>query len=51
VDSNERLIEDIRNLIKFYEGLGQSNPQLIVYVAKLYEELDKLTNDKNNNNE
>lgn len=46
MDSNERLIEDIRNLIKFYEGLGQTNPQLSVYISKLYEELDRLLNEQ-----
>jgi serine/threonine-protein kinase RIO1 len=46
--SNEKLIEDIKNLIKFYEGIGQSNPQLETYINKLYQELDKLTQEENN---
>jgi serine/threonine-protein kinase RIO1 len=49
--SNEKLIEDIKNLIKFYEGIGQSNPQLETYIKKLYQELDKLTQEENNKNE
>lgn len=44
--NNEKLIEDIKNLIKFYEGLGQTNPQLANYVGKLHEELAKLTNEQ-----
>lgn len=47
MDSNEKLIFDIKNLIKFYEGLGQTNPQLATYVSKLHEELNKLTNEQN----
>jgi geranylgeranyl pyrophosphate synthase len=43
MDSNEKLIEDIKNLIKFYEGLGQTNHQLETYIKKLYQELDKLS--------
>jgi hypothetical protein len=46
MNSNEKQIEDIRNLIKFYEGLGQTNPQLSVYISKLYEELDRLLNEQ-----
>ena len=46
MNSNEKQIEDIRNLIKFYEGLGQNNPQLLVYISKLYEELDRLLNEQ-----
>lgn len=51
MDNKDKLIEDIKNLIKFYDGLGQINPQLAVYVARLHEELDKLTKEKNENNE
>ena len=51
MNSNEKLIEDIKNLIKFYEGIGQSNPQLNTYIAKLYQELDKLTQEENSKNE
>jgi len=47
--NNEKLIEDIRNLIKFYEGIGTSNPQLNTYVAKLYQELDKLIKEEEGN--
>jgi len=47
MDNNQKLIEDIKNLIKFYEGLGQTNPQLATYVGKLHEELAKLTNEQN----
>ncbi len=47
MDSNEKLIQDITNLIKFYEGLGQTNPQLEVYLNKLYDELNKLKNETN----
>lgn len=46
MDSNEKVIEDIKNLIKFYEGLGQTNHQLATYVSKLHEELAKLTNEQ-----
>lgn len=46
MNGNEKLIEDIKNLIKFYEGIGQTNPQLATYVSKLHEELDKLTNEQ-----
>lgn len=46
MSDNEKLIEDIKNLIKFYEGIGQTNPQLATYVSKLHEELDKLTNEQ-----
>lgn len=48
MDSNERLIEDIKNLIKFYEGLSQTTPQLELYVKKLHQQLDELTNEQNN---
>ena len=51
MNSNEKLIADIKNLIKFYEGIGQSNPQLNTYIAKLYQELDKLTQEENSKNE
>lgn len=44
--NNEKLIEDIKNLIKFYGELGQTNPQLANYVGKLHEELAKLTNEE-----
>ncbi len=47
MDSNEKLIQEITNLIKFYEGLGQTNPQLETYVKKLYEELNKLKTQTN----
>ena len=30
MDENDKMITDIQNLIKFYEGLGESNPQLKV---------------------
>jgi hypothetical protein len=50
MDGNEKLIEDIKNLIKFYEGLGQTNTQLATYVSKLHEELAKLTNEQNETN-
>jgi hypothetical protein len=43
---DDKLIEDIKKLIIFYEGLGQTNPQLATYVSKLHEELDKLTNEQ-----
>jgi hypothetical protein len=42
MDGNERLISDIEKLIKFYEGLKQTNPQLETYVKKLHSELEKL---------
>jgi hypothetical protein len=48
MDSNERLIEDIKKLIKFYEGIPQSTPQLELYVKKLHQQLDELTNEQNN---
>jgi hypothetical protein len=47
MSDNEKQIQDIINLIKFYEGLGQTNPQLSVYISKLHEELDRLLNDNN----
>ena len=42
----ESQIQDIKNLIKFYEGLGESNPHLNVYVNKLHEQLNKLINEQ-----
>jgi hypothetical protein len=47
MENNEKLIQDITNLIKFYEGIGQTNPQLETYVKKLYEELHKLKTQTN----
>jgi hypothetical protein len=51
MDENDKMINDIQNLIKFYEGLGESNSQLKVYVNRLHEELDKLIQEKNNKDE
>lgn len=51
MDENDKMITDIQNLIKFYEGLGESNPQLKVYVNRLHEELGKLILEKNNKDE
>jgi hypothetical protein len=42
--TDEKLIIDIKNLIKFYEGIGQSNPQLDTYIKKLYKQLEELQN-------
>jgi len=42
--TDEKLIIDIKNLIKFYEGIGQSNPQLDTYIKKLYKQLGELEN-------
>lgn len=42
--TDEKLILDIKNLIKFYEGIGQSNPQLDTYIKKLYKQLEELEN-------
>lgn len=48
MDSNEKLIEDIKKLIKFYEGIPQTTPQLELYIRKLHQQLDELTNEENN---
>jgi hypothetical protein len=48
VDSNDRLIEDIKKLIKFYEGIPQRTPQLELYIKKLHQQLDELTSEENN---
>jgi hypothetical protein len=48
MSGNERLIEDIKKLIKFYEGLSQTTPQLELYVKKLHQQLDELINEENN---
>lgn len=39
---DDKLIHDIENLIKFYEGLSESNPQLKTYLNKLYQQLNDL---------
>lgn len=44
MDTNERLINDIKKLIEFYERLGETNPQITNYVNQLHKELDVLTN-------
>lgn len=51
MDNNEKMIQDIKNLIKFYEGIGASNPQLNNYISKLHQELDKLNQEKKYKNE
>ena len=48
MDSEDRLIEDIKNLIKFYEGIPQRTPQLDLYIKKLHQKLDELTNEEDN---
>ncbi len=44
----ERIIKDIKQMIEFYENMGQSNKHLDVYLNKLREELKRLT-EKNPN--
>jgi len=44
MDTNERLINDIKKLIEFYEKLGETNPQITNYLNQLHKELDTLTN-------
>jgi uncharacterized protein YqeY len=46
--SNDRLIEDIKKLIKFYEGIPQTTPQLDIYIKKLHQQLAELNNGENN---
>lgn len=48
MDSNDKLILDIKNLIKFYDGLGETNNQIENYLNKLHLELERLTNEQNN---
>lgn len=45
-EQNERLIKDIKNLISFYEKLGETNPKIEQYVSQLHIELDNLENPK-----
>jgi len=47
--TDEKLIFDIKNLIKFYEGIGQTNPQLKTYIKQLYKQLGELENKTNLN--
>jgi hypothetical protein len=46
--SNDRLIEDIKKLIKFYEGIPQTTPQLDIYIKKLHQQLAELNNKETN---
>ena len=39
----ERVINDIKKLLVFYESMGESNKHLDVYLNKLREELKRLT--------
>jgi hypothetical protein len=45
---DDRLIEDIKKLIKFYEGIPQTTPQLEIYIKKLHQQLAELNNGENN---
>ncbi len=44
MDANERLINDIKRLIEFYEKLDETNPQIKNYLNQLHIQLDELTN-------
>ena len=48
MESNDKLILDIKNLIKLYDGLGETNNQIENYLNKLHLELERLTNEQNN---
>ncbi len=41
--NEEKIIKDIKQMIAFYENMGQSNPHLDIYLNKLREELKRLT--------
>jgi hypothetical protein len=43
---NERLINDIKKIINFYEKLGETNPKIEQYLEQLYLELNNLENPK-----
>ena len=44
----ERIIKDIKQMILFYENMGESNKHLDVYLNKLREELKRITEKKLN---
>jgi len=48
MEDNSKEIEEIQNLLKFYEKLGETNKFIVAYINELNERLDFLTNPEEN---
>jgi hypothetical protein len=48
MEDNSKEIEEIQNLLKFYEKLGESNKFIVAYINELNKRLDFLTNPEEN---
>lgn len=48
MEDNSKEIEEIENLLKFYEKLGESNKFIVAYINELNKRLDFLTKPEEN---
>jgi hypothetical protein len=48
MEDNSKEIEEIQNLLKFYEKLGESNKFIVAYINELNKRLDFLTKPEEN---
>lgn len=48
MEDNSKEIEEIQNLLKFYEKLGESNKFIEAYISELNKRLEILSNPEEN---